>query len=152
MFYKATIETKIRRYFTAVSLFWIFGIIAGIFAAEYFAGIFSSSSRAFLLTEPSVFGVFLSSFIPVAIAGLLTVFRKYSLLFITVFLKALIHSYSLSCGAAHLFAQSCCCLLMLFSSLWLYKLPIRLRSSRLIYILAAAFIICLVDCITISIA
>ena len=138
-------------FYTAVSLTWLLGLVIGIAGAWYILDTVQYSAIA----PASFIGLMISSFIPVFLVCLFSIWKNDFLLLLVVFVKAMIHGYCLISTlylfengfffyVSFMFSQCCCSLLMLAACFCLRHSYLNRRVYANAFCLAA-FILCLLD-------
>lgn len=138
------------------ALFWCGGFILGIILFPIISHFNDTMYQLSGFAKPSLFGTLISAVFPVVLSSFFVISRKYLFAGFTIFFKALSYgfvmitlwhifkgSFSLS-FFSFLLLQSCSCMLMLFSCMYLYRIRSAFKTAFFISVTVALFLLSLI--------
>lgn len=138
------------------TLFWCGGFILGIILFPLISHFNDTMYQLSGFAKPSLFGTLISAVFPVVLSSFFVICRKYLLAGITIFLKALSYGFVMiilwhifkgsfsSSFFSFLFLQSCSCILMLFSCMYLYRMRSAFKTAFFISVTVTLLLLSLI--------
>ena len=138
------------------ALFWCGGFISGIVLFPLISHFNDTMYQLSGFARPSLFGTLISAVFPVVLSSFFVIYRKYLFAGITIFLKALSYGFVMitlwhtfkgsfsSSFFVFLLLQSCSCILMLFSCMYLYRIRSAFKTAFFVSVTVALFLLSLI--------